>query len=267
MEKIATKTKILLWGVVGEKEKIDFELCHFSSDQVAQLDRMVRADGDNTVRLTIEPEQKKLQIAALQANVGLVSLSCREKGQKLKIRGFRSPDERATALKRMSAADTPILLTIEEIQGSLFGDEATAKDANRAKRPEGGPEQDVTEKIPLKFKALRGCKGMVFVRCDGLGWRAWYDIQVGNLAKHAGPEDMNPVSSRVVALQAAKSAMQCWLEDIEPSGSADAKRALKVRLAQVCEQLDVQLAPMLNAAEKFAEDEPEELNADEDQEI
>lgn len=136
MDKIATKTRIAAWVVVGNREKIDFDLCDFSPDQVAALDRVIRSESDGHLALTIEPEQKKLQIPAITSTVRLVSLSCRTKGQKLKVAEFKSPDERATALKRMSAADTPVILTLEEAdakagQGKLFG-EKTVKSTKRS---------------------------------------------------------------------------------------------------------------------------------------
>lgn len=136
MEKlIATKTKVLLWAVMGEKERLDFDLCDFSPEQVGGLNRLIREDGENSVRLTIDPEQKKLQIAPITVVVRLVSLYCRGKGQKLKIGGFASPDERATAIKRLIAAETPVVLTIEPIQAGLPFDEKkqTAQDTKRGR--------------------------------------------------------------------------------------------------------------------------------------
>lgn len=266
MDRITSKTKILLWGIVGEKEKIDFDLCDFSPDQVGDLDRLVRED-DAKVRLTIEPEQKKLQIAPITSEVRLVSLSCRTKGQKLKIADFRSPDERATAIKRMCAADTPILLCIEEIQGQLFGSKKTTKGT---KIDVGGLKADSEqEEIPLKFTGLRGCKGKITLLHDELGWRASYEIRVGNLEERTSPEDMAHGSSRVEALQEARNGLTMWAEEVRPTGNADAKRSMARRLADVCKQLDEQLDPLLNAAEEeFAEDDPEDTtntDADEDE--
>jgi hypothetical protein len=263
MDKIATKTKILLWGVVGDKEKIDFDLCDFSSDEVGQLDRLVRADGDDQVRVTIEPEQKKLQIGVITASVGLVSLSCRKKGQKIKIRGFKSPDERATALKRMCAADTPILLSIEEIQAGLFVSSATAsgeqkKNPTPAGTASPGKDEDHHE-IELKFKGLRGCKGLIsLVRKDGQWYGGWA-IQCGNLSEETDPLEADGKGTRIEALQFAQSAIREWMEDVDDnlSGTADAKRSMRTRLATMSEQLDAQLDPILNAAEA-AEPMPEE---------
>ena len=262
MDKITSKTKIILWGIVGEKERIDFDLCDFSPDQVGDLDRLVRADGEAKVRLTIEPEQKKLQIAPITSAVRIVSLSIRTKGQKIKIADFKSPDERATSIKRMCAADTPVNLILEEIEGQLFGGKRATEPTKTAQRAR---KDDCDEKIPLKFKGLRGCKGLIRTIREQGEWLVGYELQVGNLCKHVFPGGI-PRPTRAEALQAAKSELQAWCEEVEPAGNADAKRSMKRRLTSVCEQLDEQLDPLINPAEvEFAEDQELELNADEDQ--
>ena len=268
MGKIASKTKIILWGVAGEKEKIDFDLCDFSSEQVADLDRLVRADGESKVRLTIEPEQKKLQIAAIAAVVGLVSLSCREKGQKLKVRGFKSPDERATAIKRMCAADTPVLLTIDEISPGLFG--KSTKDSPAQPAAAQPSVEETHTAFECKFKGLRGCKCHLEILGRRDGWRAKYSAKLGNISGADGTEQVNPAPTRAMAINGALKAILCWLDEIEITGTADARRSLAARRDQMKEQVTEQLQNLIGPqTEEFAEDDSAEgeLNADEDQDI
>jgi len=234
MEKITTKTRILLWGVVGDKEKIDFELCDFSSDQVGDLDRLVRADGENKVRMTIEPEQKALQIGDITCDVGLVSLSCRGKGQKLKVRGFKSPDERAAALKRMAGADTPILLTIGEIQGSLFEKQETTNQTTAV--------GDQNQEIELKIKGIKGAKGLVSLRCYGGQWQGGYALQLGNQSVEVTPEDTPTLSSRAKTLLWIDRQIRGWLDSIIITGKVDQRRAMEARRDSMREQIGNQLA-------------------------
>jgi hypothetical protein len=124
--KVEVKTNIAEWGQSGEKEKIVFANLDFAPDQVADIDRIIRKNGDNnTIRLTIEPVQKRLGIKPIVSRVKLVSMSCRAAGQRIKISEFKSPDERAESLKRLVNTDTQVLLTMEDEQGDLFGDKAT----------------------------------------------------------------------------------------------------------------------------------------------
>ncbi len=125
--KIAVKTKINEWGAAGDREKIVFDLLDLSPDQVGDIDRAIRHNSEDPVRMTIEPVQKKLQIPPIISQVRLVSMNCMTGGQKLKIADFKSPDERATAMKRLTASDTQIKLILEDVQGKLFDDQKDQK--------------------------------------------------------------------------------------------------------------------------------------------
>ncbi len=128
--------------------------------------------------------------------------------------------------------------------------------------------------IPLTFQGLRGCCCQITIVHDGKGWRAGYEIKVGNLEKSRSVADLIHRSSRAEAIQEAKSSIEQWAEEVEVSGSADAKRALRRRLTSVCEQIDEQLDPLIDRAEleaddreaeEFAEDDPKDgIHADED---
>ncbi len=245
---------------------------------MADLDRLVRADGDAKVRLTIEPEQKKLQIGPITSAVRLVSVSCRTKGQKIKVADFKSPDERATAIKRMCAADTPVLLSIEEIDGQLFGGRETAKGENHAKnqskvRDDGG---DKKENIDLKFQGLRGCKASISLLRRDDHWHAGYSICLGFQSLEEKAEDAAPVGHRSAALAAAKVRFDCWLDTLVIVGNKDAQRATTKRRDQMRAQIKAQMEEMIEAAveleKKDAEDlgldanEPEERDEDKDPE-
>lgn len=267
---LQTKTKILAWAVVGDKEKIDFDLCDFSPDQVAQLDRLIRAEGDNKVRIEIAPEQKKLQIEPITSTVRLVSLACRTKGQKIKVGDFKSPDERAMAIKRMSAADTPIFLSISEIQTTMLTD--SKKQAESATRtPTAEPDAPHTERIEIKCKGMKLAKFTAYLRCDGPGeWRFGWDIQMGNYIHTASDEDCAGFDCRHAALNGLLLAAGTWLESIELPAGADQQRALKARQKSMIEQIKEKIGDLIRQGKDevpFEEDPPwEEVESEEDAE-
>jgi len=179
--KVQTRTKISAWAVIGEKEKINLDLCDFSPEQVAELDRLIRADGENKVEITIEPEQKKLQIEPIRSVVKLVSLACRTGGQKLTVSGFRSPDERATAIKRLSAAETPILLTVQEVQMTMF--DRAKREAESPALPAGSlGETPHEEDLNLACRGMKGACVEAVIECVGPG--KWSLIGVARLGNY-----------------------------------------------------------------------------------
>ncbi|MEN6335292.1 MAG: hypothetical protein ABFE01_13665, partial [Phycisphaerales bacterium] len=244
---VTTKTKILAWGVAGEKEKLDLDLCDFSADQVGELDRLIRADGDDKVKITLTPEQKKLQIEPITSTVKLVSMSCRTKGQKLRVSGFHSPDERAPAIKRMSAADTPILLTISEIQPAMFGRTKSAIEntgnierAANWEKPDGTAETQIphSELIEVKCKGLKLASAKIDLVYEGPGqWRSGYTARLGNYTQDRDAQEGPAFASRTAALNAAQLGIGAWLDEIPMTGTADGKRALSARRAKMREQV------------------------------
>lgn len=182
MERIASKTKIVQWAVMGEKEKIEFDLCDFSPEQVAALERLVR-HPDDKVRATIAVEQKKLQIADITSGVRIVSIALRAGGQKIKLADFHSPDERATSLKRLSTNETPVTLTIEAIQGELPFASPTA---------EAEPEAEVTETLTISdfeeapFDPLHGDHAEVIEIPCAKTWNATASILVCRILGKSG---------------------------------------------------------------------------------
>jgi hypothetical protein len=291
MEKIATRTKILVWAVVGDKERIDFDLCDFSPDQVGALDRLIRADGEAAIRLTIEPEQKKLQIAALVSTVRLVSLSCRTKGQKIRIAGFKSPDERATALKRLSAADTPILLTIEEVQRSLFsGSDKASDDAGQAgdlaitqgsaELPSGpswgdaecevGPDGTILspQVVTIKLSGVRNAEARIewaLVRDPKFGTAAkpcWYGVlylRLGNRVLDDNPPRISNVGfvERAQMLGDLRRQAGEWFDTIPGDKPADRKRRELMR-GQVLEFIDRRIEESGQDADASTDEEDQE---------
>lgn len=236
MQQIATKAKISLWCVVGDKEKIDFGLCDFSPDQVASLDRIVRAK-DEPVRLTIEPEQKKLQIAPIEATVRIVSLACRSGGQKIKIADFKSPDSRAEAIKRMSAAETPLILTLEPIQNQL----PFAEDEPRRSEPAGddGPAlAPDSQTHRLKFAGLRKCSAEVTVYRDGDRWAAGHAVFMGEDYEILSETGQFKAATKALALQAVSKAMIDWLLGLTMASKADRARRTKM-VDQIADQMRV----------------------------
>ena len=278
MDVIATKTKVLSWACVGAKEKIDLEVCDFSPDQVGALDRLLRTGKDERVRVTIEPEQKKLQIPPVACPVRLVSLSCRPGGQKIKLAEFRTPDDRATAMKRLIANETPVVLSIEEIQKQLpFGESGTNAKVT-AKRTEATAattegDEPVNEPVIIKCKGMRkaGVKAAICHRPgEGHGY-SW----TGEMGNHVGDgaSDDGGHPTRIQCLAALRDDLVCWLRDLEITGTADRRRADGARRDQMREQVEAHFDKLILAADEvpFDEDPPrneeDQDDGDENEEI
>lgn len=241
-EVIATKTKILAWAVVGDKERIDFDLCDFSPDQVAGLDRLIRAEGENKVELSIEPEQKKLQIAPIVSTVRLVSLACRTKGQKLKIAEFKSPDERATAIKRMSGADTPLLLSIRELQKGMF-DGSHMPSGSHAEKSEGH------EVLTFKASGMKKAGVTIYLHRRGDGsYGGGFEWALGNYGGSKKSEDTAWYDTKAYCLEDLGQELQQALAGMEIKGSADARRATESRRDTLREQVELWLDGLLAEA-------------------
>ena len=252
MERIASKTKITQWTIVGEKEKIEFDLCDFSPDQVAALERFVR-HPDDQVRVTIECEQKKLQIPALTSPVRLVSLALRAGGQKIKLAGFRSPDERAIALKRLSANETPVVVTIEPIQGELpFGEDAAdsedppADDLEEA--PGERPWRQVAERT-LKCKGLRQVAVTLDVQQRGDDWRIGYRARLGHYTVEEAAADADAYDGWPQAMENVRVALCEWIDGLAIFGKTDAVRSMTARRDAMRRQVEDWLAEMIEQGE------------------
>jgi len=103
-----------------------------------------------------------------------------------------------------------------------------------------GPQRDLREEIPLKFTGLRAAKASLTVTRTADGWRAGYSLQLGNLEHRELPEDTLTKNDRPFAIRRAIKKMVRWLEDVEPTGNAAARRSLTRRLTQMCEQIETQ---------------------------
>lgn len=222
-EVITTKTKLLIWACVGDKEKIDLDLCDFSPEQVGKLDRLLRAGSDAKVRLSIEPEQKKLQIAPITCAVRLVSLSCRGGGQKIKVAEFHSPDDRATALKRLAANETPITISIEEMQKGLpFGSDQKPQGQVAETPRDGGGE--VPRVFEPKLKGLKNCHLIVVVLQDKSAFAGSYDVKLGNREIHVPVDEGPKAESLADCLHAVQEAIAEWAVGLTMQGKAEIAR-------------------------------------------
>ena len=103
------------------------------------------------------------------------------------------------------------------------------------------------------FQGLKGCKGIISLQCKDRQWYGGYALQLGNLSIEESPENTRSCSSRVEALQAAKTSLDIWLNDLIVTGTADAKRSMLARRDTMRKQLDQQLDPILDAAKEAAE--------------
>jgi hypothetical protein len=220
--KIAVKTKITEWGTVGDKEKISFDLLDFSPDQVADIDRLIRNNNEDPVRMKIEVIQKKLEILPIESQIRLVSMNCMSGGQKLKIADFKSPDTRATALKRMVNTDTQVTLTIEGVQGNLFEDTESAGQPAEAddEKPEAFEINDSgvvvnPRTIDVKFpKAYRTVCNIKFAYSEK--WFIGFYIKIGLEIKLVDVNLNNPGFVKLAdALDDAAAKVCEWLDSQE----------------------------------------------------
>jgi hypothetical protein len=164
---------------------------------------------------------------------------------------------------QIADSDRPLLAFAEAKQKTPKSEKAAAGETACVKVSPGLMGPDTTEERKLKFKGLKGCKGLVSLRCKEGQWYGGYALHLGNLSIEEAPTDTQACSSRVEALQAAQTALDIWLTDLIVTGTADAKRAMLARRDMMREQLDQQLDPILNAAEEDAlyrgrREEPEE---------
>jgi len=192
--KIAVKTKITEWGAAGDKEKISFDILDFSPDQVGDIDRLIRNNSEDPVSLSIEPIQKKLQIAPIVSQVRLVSMNCMTGGQKLKIADFKSPDERATAMKRLTASDTQITLTLEDVQGKLFDEQKETNKIDFDKADYKVNENGVVvnpKQIIVNFpKGYNTTCTISYAFSEK--WFSGYDIKIGHIGSESWVDTNDP---------------------------------------------------------------------------
>lgn len=148
---------------------------------------------------------------------------------------------------------------------------AEGKAAGRAPETEvaGSPHQApvIPDHITVKFKGLRNCGCEIDLVHEVGQWYAPYRVRVGNLDQSRSGTELQGHSRKADALAGTKAEINTWLEEAEPTGGADDKRSMKRRMVAVCAQLDEQLDPLLDAAERADGDssaEPE-INADEDE--
>lgn len=212
-----------------------------------------------------QKERIKVLVIPGDGDTDPIEIYAHPKSLVLRCEGAMIPPGRLADLEALITEEEDVHVVIEYVPKQ---DQLPFTDAPKDRTTES-TETD-REIIPLKFKGLRGCFCQLTVVHDADGWRAGYEIKVGNLERSTKPEDQITRASRAEAIQVAKSSLEQWAEEVEVSGSADARRAMTRRLTSVCEQIEEQLDPMINAAEEFAEDEPHEeeepgLNADEDQ--
>lgn len=120
MEKIAVKTKIKLWAIAGKKQHIVFKTLDMTSRQVANLDKLIRNNKDEHIKLTISPDNESLDIPGIESAVKLISMDCTGKGQHLKVSEFRCPDNRMEQLKEYIESESEIIVTIEQTQEKLI---------------------------------------------------------------------------------------------------------------------------------------------------
>lgn len=222
-----------------------------------------------------ENARLKLIVVPGTGDVEPIEMTVSPKIWVFKFERAQIPPERLADLEALITEEQDVHVVLEYTPQQENLPFTAALDTPATANQEVATPDPIPDHIDLKFKGLRNCGCSInIVDRDGQ-WYAPYRIKVGNLEQGRGALELTGSPTRIEALQRAKSEIQCWCEEVEPSGSDDAKRSLKRRLVEVCDQIDQQIDPLLDRAERLTpgpdpveceEDDDPELTADEDEE-
>lgn len=200
MEKIAVKTKIKLWAVVGKQQKIVFKSFDMTSRQVGNLDKLIRNNKDEHVKLSINPDDNHLDIPAIESAVKLLGMECTGKGQHLKVSGFRCVEDKLDVLKQYIENESEIIITFEQSQEKMF-DETPEEPCDETRESYDDPDSlddyddkpvakeyivnengVITNPEVIKFKLPKKYNASVEIKIGKSNniWYYGYDITIGN---------------------------------------------------------------------------------------
>lgn len=148
MEKITVKTKIKLLAIVGRQQKIVFKTLDMTSRQVGQLDKLIRNNKDEHVKLAILPGKEFLDIPAIESDVMLVAMDCTGKGQNLKVSGFHAPSEQIKQLKDYIESESEIVLQIEQTQEKMIDETPTEENTESSSQESEDSEEGFDDNEP-----------------------------------------------------------------------------------------------------------------------
>lgn len=199
MEKIAVKTKIKKLELGCRKQNIEFKAFDMTSRQVANVDKIIRNNDNEYIRLTIEPEIERMEIEPIVSVVKLVAMECAGKGQHIKIAGFKSAGDKLDQINNYINNESDVVITFEQTQeklidetpiekntesssqaGSTMGESEDYEDSElNTQNSELSSPRDIELKLPPKW----GARCYIKIGKVGLNWKYGFIIKIGNVDK------------------------------------------------------------------------------------
>ena len=241
MDKIAAEGKIRDWTVKGKKDRLVFGNLDFAPGQLANMARMIQTKEKGECRMTVEPKDKRLGIAAIESTITLEGCDIRKRGVQPAVSGFSVPDSRVQAMVRFIREETPMIVTIWIQQPNLPGMDDVGTSTNTGE-PE--PDDEVVEPVGLTlemykipFSGLKKVSAGIRLAHRGDDWQVGYSLRIGNHSVEKVASDSDIYAGRTFALDNLQSMIEQWLDGIEPTGRADQRRSMAARIKTMREQI------------------------------
>ena len=203
METIELKTKIKKLEIGCRKQHIEFKAFDMTSRMVSNVDKLIRNNDTEYVKMTIGPENEKLDIEPIVSVVKLVAMECAGKGQHIKIAGFRTSGNKFDIINNYINCESDVSVTFEQTQEKMI-DETPEETVDRVQGIgdndsdllvcyEGnsstglGQASDGPKDIELKLPPKWGVK--VYIKFDKFEvgkieyWQYGFVVKIGNIEK------------------------------------------------------------------------------------
>lgn len=197
MEKIAVKTKIKKLELGCRKQNIEFKAFDMTSRQVANVDKIIRNNDNEYIRLTIEPEIERMEIEPIVSVVKLVAMECAGKGQHIKIAGFKAAGDKLDQINNYINNESDVIITFEQTQeklidetpieentesssqaGSTMGESEDYEDSElNTQNSELSSPKDMELKLPPKWNTH--C--LITIESSNGKFQAGYTLKIGNM--------------------------------------------------------------------------------------
>lgn len=202
MEKIAVKTKIKKLELGCRKQNIEFKAFDMTSRQVANVDKIIRNNDNEYIRLTIEPEIERMEIEPIVSVVKLVAMECAGKGQHIKIAGFKAAGDKLDQINNYINNESDVIITFEQTQEKLIDE--TPKDIGDGGQGIGDSESEDSKDSELSTQnsELSSPKDIelnlppkwnthCYIKIGSVGeyWQYGFIIKIGNVEKAAAFDD------------------------------------------------------------------------------
>lgn len=188
MEKIAVKTKIKTLELGCRKQHIEFKAFDMTSRQVANVDKIIRNNENEYIRLTIGPEVERMDIEPIVSVVKLVAMECAGKGQHIKIAGFKTSGDKLDIINQYINSEADVLVTFEQTQEKLIDetpedttDSTPSTNSGQADSPQAGDPQEQAKDIELKLPKTWGTQCMITIDSEDGKYRAGYTLKIGHV--------------------------------------------------------------------------------------